>query len=73
MASGLPGRKLPAMTFRSLQIALSVEVDGDVVRGHADDGSGPARPFSGWIGLIATLDALLEDRTLPAPTDTKPE
>lgn len=55
------------MAFRALHISLSVEVDGDAVCGHADDGCCPPRPFTGWMGLIAALDALLDDHPADPP------
>lgn len=54
-------RMLAVMTTRIVQIGLRVEVDGADVRGVADDGTGTARPFHGWLGLICALDALLAD------------
>ncbi|HET6510435.1 MAG TPA: hypothetical protein VFG42_26810 [Baekduia sp.] len=44
---------------RTLHIGLDLRLDGEVVEGRATaDGSGPAREFSGWVGLLAALDAL---------------
>ena len=45
-----------------LRIAIDVRVDGDQITGHAGDGTGEPRPFSGWLGLIGALDRLLVDR-----------
>jgi hypothetical protein len=45
-----------------LHIAIDVRVDGDQITGHAGDGAGEPRPFSGWLGLIGALDRLLVDR-----------
>ncbi len=38
-----------------LHIDLDVSVDGDEVSGRVGD-----RPFSGWVELLAALDALIE-------------
>lgn len=62
MCGGPPPRKLAAMTTRSVQIDLRVEIDGVDVRGVADDGSGTPRHFHGWLALISALDALLSDQ-----------
>lgn len=61
---------LPVMDSHTVTITLQVEVDGDDVRGSArsvlvradrDDGAGTAEPraFTGWLGLIGAIDALL--------------
>lgn len=44
---------------RTLHIGLDLRLNGDEVEGRATaDGGGPAREFSGWVGLLAALDAL---------------
>ncbi|PTL58776.1 hypothetical protein [Paraconexibacter algicola] len=47
------------MPRRSCEIRLSVDVEDDDLAGVADDGIVPPRSFHGWLGLLATLDALL--------------
>ena len=56
------------MDSRIVTITLQVEVDGDDVRGaashvggHGDRGAGADDPrvFTGWLGLIGAIDALL--------------
>jgi hypothetical protein len=60
------------MDSRTVTITLEVRVDGDDVRGtarghalpaagHADAPAAPSdsRSFSGWLGLIGAIDALL--------------
>jgi hypothetical protein len=42
-----------------VHIAIDVNIDGDEINGHARDGGGPPKPFSGWLGLIGALDGLL--------------
>ena len=41
------------------QITLDLEVDDDFLSGRIRNGSGPDRPFSGWLGLMAAIDELL--------------
>ena len=41
------------------QITLDLEVTDDFLSGQARNGSGPGRPFSGWLGLMAAIDELL--------------
>ena len=43
-----------------VHIDLDLVVDGGEVRGSAADGR-HTRPFAGWLGLIAALDALVTD------------
>src|SRR5262249_39744036 len=44
---------------RTRHIAIDVRVDGDVISGHAGDGTGRPRQFRGWLGLLGALDRLL--------------
>ena len=41
------------------QITLDLEVNDDFLSGRLRNGSGPDRPFSGWLGLMAAIDELL--------------
>jgi hypothetical protein len=51
--------KLAFVTPREINLRLSCRVDGDEVAGHVSDGIGDGRDFSGWLGLLAAIDALL--------------
>ncbi len=44
---------------RTIHIELELELHGEEVRGRALCDGGPPREFSGWLGLIAALDALV--------------
>jgi hypothetical protein len=44
-------------------ITLEVDVDGDHLTGRLRDRAGTDRDFSGWVGLVAALDALLTVET----------
>ncbi len=57
------------MSATSVQIAIDVRVDGDEISGSATDGGGQPRPFSGWLGLIGALDALLVSHTTSVDQD----
>jgi hypothetical protein len=48
---------VPAQSFH---LALDVVVTDDQLRGQVSDGVGQPKPFSGWLGLIAALDGLLD-------------
>ena len=48
------------MNSNTTQITLELELDGETVSGHTVDADGERRSFSGWIGLMGVLDALLD-------------
>ena len=47
------------MTTRSVTITLELRQAGEELDGRATDGTGIDRTFSGWLGLLVTVDALL--------------
>jgi hypothetical protein len=47
------------VSAKIMQIAIDVQVEGEEINGHASDGIGSPKPFSGWLGLIGALDGLL--------------
>jgi hypothetical protein len=49
------------MTTRAVTITLELRLAGDELDGRASDEHGLDRPFSGWLGLLVTLDALLDE------------
>ena len=57
----LGGRALHpvAMTSRAVTITLELRLAGDELDGRATDGTGEDRPFSGWLGLLVAIDAML--------------
>jgi hypothetical protein len=54
---------------QSFHLALDVVVADDQLSGQVCDGVGQPKPFSGWLGLIAALDGLLDTTTA---TDDEP-
>ncbi len=50
------GRILSRMDSRSITITLELDVAGESLTGSATDGTGAARTFSGWLGLVTALD-----------------
>ena len=50
------------MSDQRLHIAIDVSVAGEQIQGHVSDGAGQPRRFSGWLGLIGELDAMLGSR-----------
>ena len=60
------------MNETTTAISLELHLAGDCLTGHATDASGVERPFCGWLGLIAAIDALLPETATPAvPTPTQ--
>jgi len=47
------------MTSRAVTITLNLRLAGDELDGRASDGNGDSRPFSGWLGLLVAIDAML--------------
>jgi hypothetical protein len=69
MCAGRDTRILFSVTAQSFHLGLDVVITGDQLRGEVCDGVGQPKPFSGWLGLIAALDALLDTATA---TDEEP-
>ncbi|MFN8132873.1 MAG: hypothetical protein U0R70_15115 [Solirubrobacteraceae bacterium] len=59
------------MNRRHIQIRLDLELSGDGLTGLATDGNATRR-FSGWLGLIAALDAMVRDEAAAAPAPITP-
>jgi hypothetical protein len=47
------------MTSRAVTITLELRLAGDELDGRASDENGTERPFSGWLGMLVSIDALL--------------
>ena len=57
---------------RDVTIRLELHLTGDRVRGHASTSTGLGREFTGWVGLIAAIDALTEPLLLPPRAREEP-
>jgi hypothetical protein len=55
---GARGHPVP-MTSRAVTITLELRLAGDELDGRASGGAGDDRSFSGWLGLLVAIDALL--------------
>jgi hypothetical protein len=58
--------KPPAETRRLLRITF----DGETVHGSLDDDADRARPFVGWLELLAAIQDLRADSERPGPAQT---
>lgn len=47
------------MTSRAVTITLELRQAGEELDGRASNDSGDGRTFSGWLGLLVAIDALL--------------
>ena len=47
------------MTSRAVTITLELRQAGEELDGHATGDSGDGRAFSGWLGMLVSIDALL--------------
>jgi hypothetical protein len=54
------------MQTRTAAISLELSLDGDSLTGRASDEAGTRKEFSGWLGLMAAIEALI-------PTDSEGE
>lgn len=60
-------RILPGMGETTITIILELRVEGETLVGRVLDEDGGERPFDGWLGLVAAIDALVSapDRNRP--------
>ena len=58
------------MTSRAVTITLELRLAGDELDGRATDGTGTDRPFSGWLGMLVTIDSLLNAAAVDLPAET---
>jgi hypothetical protein len=56
------------MTSRAVTITLELRLAGDELDGRASDETGADRSFSGWLGLLVAIDAMLN--AAPETTST---
>jgi hypothetical protein len=59
MAPAASAAMLSFMTTRAVTITLELRLAGDELDGRASDGNGTERPFSGWLGMLVSIDSLL--------------
>jgi hypothetical protein len=63
----------------SITVTLEIELADGCLSGRVRNGSGPSREFSGWLGLVGAIDALLpatfapSDKAFPNPSPPQEE
>jgi hypothetical protein len=61
MRRGAAGRKLPSVEQRTVHLTLDLRVDNDALTGRVTAADGSETDFSGWLGLVATIEAQLAE------------
>ena len=61
MAGGSPAWMLRSVEHRLINLALELRVADDALTGRVTTPDGTDTDFSGWLGLVATIEALLAD------------
>jgi hypothetical protein len=71
------GGKLRGMKQTAITASLELHPDGDSLTGNLREAGSEQRPFTGWLGLLAAIGALVDaaqarstddDTFAPAPT-----
>ena len=55
------GMTMPPMAQTKIDLNLELELDRGRLSGRVAERGGDARAFTGWLGLIGAIDALVED------------
>ncbi len=61
MAGGSGAWMLRSVEHRLINLALELKVADDALTGRVTTADGTDTDFSGWLGLVATIEALLAD------------
>jgi hypothetical protein len=59
--------RIGAVDRQTVVIRLELHLADESLTGRASDGGGAVREFVGWMGLVASIDALVRGDA-PAPT-----
>lgn len=77
-ARGRPGgsprllEETPVMDNEHISVSLELDVSGESLTGRARHGTGEARSFAGWLGLLGAIDALLAEKDGPCVRGQRP-
>ena len=61
MAGGSAAWMLRSVEHRLINLALELRVADDALTGRVTTSDGTDTDFSGWLGLVATIEGLLAD------------
>ncbi len=77
MRAAAPRRILHGVDGTTITATLELHATVDGLSGCLRDGTGATKEFTGWLGLVAAIDALVEGRTVAdgwrAPTTERKE
>ncbi len=68
MAAAGGALMLRSVDYREINLALELRVADDALSGRVTAADGTDTDFSGWLGLVATIEALLADKATGAET-----
>jgi hypothetical protein len=68
MATGRAAWMLRSVELRKINLALELQVADDALTGRVTSADGTDTDFSGWLGLVATIEALLADKATGSET-----
>jgi hypothetical protein len=68
-AGGSP--MLRSVEHRNITLALELRLADDALTGRVTAADGKETDFSGWLGLVATIEALLAEPSDDTPTLTE--
>ena len=61
MAGGCAAWMFRSVESKNITLALELQVADDALTGRVTASDGTDTDFSGWLGLVATIEALLAD------------
>ena len=65
MAGDARSRMLRCVEHRNINLALELRLADDALTGRVTAADGKETDFSGWLGLVATIESLLAEPAAP--------
>ena len=69
MAGGIRSPMLRSVEPRNINLALELRLADDALTGRVTAADGNETDFSGWLGLVATIESLLAGPATPPITE----
>jgi hypothetical protein len=66
MAGGVPAWMLRSVESRTINLTLELRVADDALTGRVTGPDGARTEFSGWLGLVATIESQLAEHATSA-------
>jgi hypothetical protein len=61
---------MPMSPGEYLSVHVELRLDGTAPTGHVRVADGEPRPFSGWVGLVCAVEALITEKPEPVRNAT---